>query len=37
MVALDILRAAGAATVLALGGFVFIMLRKDRQKGIRAA
>jgi protein SCO1/2 len=35
--AIDLLRAAGAATVLALGGFVFIMLRKDRQKGIRAA
>ncbi len=37
-VALDILRVAGAATVLMLGGFVFIMLRRDsRQKGIRAA
>ncbi|HWE49150.1 MAG TPA: SCO family protein [Bryobacteraceae bacterium] len=37
-VALDLLRVAGAATLLALGGFVFIMLRKDhRQKGIRAA
>ena len=37
-VALNILRIAGAATVLTLGGFVFIMLRKDsRQKGIRAA
>jgi protein SCO1 len=38
VVAIDLLRAAGAVTVLALGGFVFIMLRKDsRQKGIRAA
>jgi protein SCO1 len=38
MVALNILRAAGAATVLTLGGFVFIMLRRDhRQKGNRAA
>jgi protein SCO1/2 len=38
MVALDILRVAGAATVLMLGGFVFIMLRRDsKQKGIRAA
>jgi protein SCO1 len=37
-VALGILRVAGAATVLALGGFVFVMLRKDsRGKGIRAA
>ncbi len=37
-VALDILRVAGAATVLMLGGFVIIMLRRDsRQKGIRAA
>jgi len=35
--AMDILRAAGAATVLMLGGFVFIMLRRDRQKGSRAA
>ena len=36
--ALDLLRVAGAATVLTLGGFVFIMLRRDsRQKGIRAA
>jgi protein SCO1/2 len=38
MVALSILRAAGAATLLTLGGFVFIMLRRDRrQKGSRAA
>jgi protein SCO1/2 len=38
MVALDILRVAGAATVLTLGGFVFIMLRKDsKQKRSRAA
>ena len=37
-VALDILRVAGAATLLALGGFVVIMLRKEnRQKGNRAA
>jgi protein SCO1/2 len=37
-IAMDLLRAAGAATVLALGGFVFIMLRRDsRQKGNRAA
>jgi protein SCO1/2 len=37
-IAMDILRAAGAATVLMLGGFVFIMLRRDsRQKGNRAA
>jgi protein SCO1/2 len=36
--AMDILRGAGAATVLMLGGFVFIMLRRDsRQKGSRAA
>jgi protein SCO1/2 len=35
--AMGILRAAGAATVLMLGGFVFIMLRRDRQKGNRAA
>jgi protein SCO1/2 len=36
--ALGMLRAAGAATVLMLGGFVFIMLRRDsRQKGNRAA
>ncbi len=36
-VALGILRVAGAATVLTLGGFIFIMLRRDsRQKGIRA-
>ena len=36
--ALDLLRVAGAATVLTLGGFVFIMLRRDsKQKGIRAA
>ena len=36
--AMGILRVAGAATVLMLGGFVFIMLRRDsRQKGNRAA
>jgi protein SCO1 len=36
--AMSILRAAGAATVLMLGGFVFIMLRRDsRQKGNRPA
>jgi protein SCO1/2 len=36
--AMGILRAAGAATVLMLGGYVLIMLRKDsRQKGSRAA
>jgi protein SCO1/2 len=36
--AMDILRGAGAATVLMLGGFVLIMLRRDsRQKGNRAA
>jgi protein SCO1/2 len=36
--ALDLLRVAGAATVLTLGGFVFIMLRRDsKQKGSRAA
>jgi protein SCO1 len=35
--AMDILRAAGAATVLLLGGMVFIMLRRDRQKGSRTA
>ena len=35
-VALGILRAAGAVTVLMLGGFIFIMLRRDaRQKGMR--
>jgi protein SCO1/2 len=38
VVALGMLRVAGAATVLTLGGFVFIMLRKEkRQKGNRAA
>ena len=38
LVALDILRVAGAATVLTLGGFVFIMLRRDSKlKGSRAA
>ena len=37
-VALGILRGAGAATLLTLGGFIFIMLRRDkRQKGNRAA
>jgi protein SCO1 len=36
--AMGILRAAGAATLLMLGGFVIIMLRRDsRQKGRRAA
>jgi protein SCO1/2 len=36
-VALGILRVAGAVTVLMLGGFIFIMLRRDSgQKGIRA-
>lgn len=36
--ALGLLRAAGGATVLMLGGFVFIMLRREsRQKGSRAA
>jgi protein SCO1/2 len=36
--AMGILRAAGAVTVLMLGGFVIIMLRRDsRQKGNRAA
>jgi protein SCO1/2 len=36
--ALGILRVAGAATLLTLGGFVFIMLRREnKQKGNRAA
>jgi len=36
--ALGLLRVAGAATVLTLGGFVLIMLRREsRQKGNRAA
>jgi protein SCO1/2 len=37
--ALGLLRVAGAATFLALGGFVFISLRRERrqQKGSRAA
>ncbi len=35
--AMELLRAAGAATVLMLGGLVFVMVRKDRQKGKRAA
>jgi protein SCO1/2 len=36
--ALGLLRVAGAATVLTLGGFVFIMLRRERrQKGSQAA
>jgi protein SCO1/2 len=34
--AMDLLRAAGAATALGLGGFVVIMLRREsRQKGSR--
>ncbi len=37
-IALDLLKAAGAATLLALGGFVFIMLRREqKQKGNQAA
>jgi protein SCO1/2 len=37
-VAMGILRVAGAATLLMLGGFVFIMLRREhRQKGQHAA
>lgn len=36
-VAMDLLQAAGAATVLMLGGYVFIMLRRDKQKGSRPA
>lgn len=37
-VALDILRGTGALTILMLGGYVVMMLRKDsKQKGIRAA
>jgi protein SCO1/2 len=36
--ALGLLRVAGGATLLTMGGFVFIMLRRDsRQKGKRAA
>ena len=36
--ALGLLRIAGGATVLTMGGFVFIMLRREsRQKGNRAA
>jgi protein SCO1/2 len=35
-IALDLLRVAGAATLLALGGFVFLMLRRDKQKGLGA-
>jgi protein SCO1 len=36
--ALGLLRVAGAATLLTLGGFVFIMLRREsRQKGSQAA
>jgi protein SCO1/2 len=36
-VAMGILRIAGAVTVLTLGGFVFIMLRREnRRKGLRA-
>lgn len=35
--AMGILRAAGAATLLLLGGFVLISIRKDKQKGNRAA
>lgn len=36
--ALGLLRVAGAATVLTLGGFVFIMLRREsRQKGSQSA
>jgi protein SCO1/2 len=35
-IALDLLRVAGAATLLALGGFVFVMLRREKQKGLGA-
>jgi protein SCO1/2 len=35
-IALDLLRVAGAATLLGLGGFVFVMLRRERQKGLGA-
>jgi len=34
-VALDILRGTGALTALMLGGYVVLMLRRDKQKGIR--
>ncbi len=37
LVAMDLLQAAGAATILMLGGYVFIMLRRDKQKGSRPA
>jgi hypothetical protein len=30
------IRIAGAATVLALGGFILIMLRRDRNAAIRS-
>ena len=36
-VAMNILRLAGGATLLLLGGFVFVMLRRDSNEGQRAA
>jgi protein SCO1/2 len=32
MVIMNVLRVAGAATVLAMGSFMFIMLRRDKRK-----
>ena len=34
-VAMDVMRAGGAATILGLGGFIFLMVRKDRRNGNR--
>ncbi|HEV8432011.1 MAG TPA: SCO family protein [Thermoanaerobaculia bacterium] len=34
-VAMDVMRAGGAATILGLGGFIFVMVRKERRNGIR--
>jgi len=32
LLVMNVLRLAGAATVLALGGFILVMLRRDRRK-----
>jgi len=33
-VAMGVMRAGGAATILCLGGFIFVMVRKERRNGI---
>jgi protein SCO1/2 len=35
LIIMNVLRLAGTATVLALGGFVLVMLRRDRRAGLR--